>query len=196
MKNFQVKLATFILTLILASCSKDDAPKPFPLPVNEEEVITTVTAVYIPVGGGTNVTLRSRDLDGDGPNTPEINVSGSFALNKTYNGQVTILNETTNPAKNVTLEVQEEGVDHQLFYQKTGTLPAFGYATDTSNFDSNGKPIGLKSTFVTTTAATGSLSITLKHLPNKSAAGVSGGDITNAGGATDFQVLFTGVSVQ
>ena len=196
MKNFQVKLATFILTLILASCSKDDAPKPFPLPVNEEEVITTVTAVYIPVGGGTNVTLRSRDLDGDGPNAPVVTVSTPFALNKTYNGQVTILNETTNPADDITVEVQEEGVDHQLFYQKTGTLPAFGYATDSSNFDSNGKPIGLKTTFVTTTAATGSLSITLRHLPNKSAAGVSGGDITNAGGATDFQVLFTGVSVQ
>jgi hypothetical protein len=30
----------------------------------------------------------------------------------------------------------------------------------------------------------------LRHLPNKSAAGVAAGDITNAGGATDAQVTY------
>lgn len=194
MKNVQVKITAILVTLFFASCNNDDAP--VPVPVNEEEVITTVRAVYTPVGGGTAITLQYRDLDGDGPNAPAVTVSGNFNLNTTYNGQVTILNETTNPADDITVEVQEEGVDHQLFYQKTGTLPNFAYATGASDLDTNGRPIGLQTTFTTTTAATGSLKITLRHLPNKSGVGVPAGDITNAGGATDFEVTFDGINVQ
>lgn len=196
MKNLKVKLVALLVTITFASCNKDDATAPFPLPINEEEVITTVTAVYTPQGGGTAITLRSRDLDGDGPNAPVVTVSGAFALNKTYDGLVTILNETKNPASDITTEVKEEAADHQLFYQKTGNLPNVTYSSIVNNFDANGKPLGLQSVFTTTTAATGILKITLRHLPNKSAAGVSGGEITNAGGATDFEVIFNGISVQ
>jgi hypothetical protein len=32
--------------------------------------------------------------------------------------------------------------------------------------------------------------VTLRHEPDKGAAGVSGGDITNAGGDTDIEVTF------
>lgn len=196
MKNLKVKLVVLLVTITFASCNKDDAAAPFPLPINEEEVITTVTAVYTPQGGGTAVTLRSRDLDGNGPNAPIVTVSSAFDLNKTYDGLVTILNETKNPAGDITTEVKQEAVDHQLFYQKTGTLPNVTYSSNVSNFDVNGKPLGLQSVFSTTTAATGSLTITLRHLLNKSGTGVSGGDITNAGGATDFVITFPGISVQ
>ena len=196
MKNLKVKLVALLVTITFASCNNDDAAAPFPLPINEEEVITTVTAVYTPQGGGTAITLRYRDLDGDGPNARVVTVSGAFALNKTYDGLVTILNETKNPAGDITTEVKEEAADHQLFYQKTGTLPNVTYSSNVNNFDANGKPLGLQSVFTTTTAATGILKITLRHLPNKSAAGVSAGDITNAGGATDFEVIFNGISVQ
>jgi len=37
----------------------------------------------------------------------------------------------------------------------------------------------------------GGLRITLRHEPNKTAAGVQNGDITNAGGETDIEVTFT-----
>ena len=40
------------------------------------------------------------------------------------------------------------------------------------------------------TPATGNLTITLRHLPNKSGVNVPGGDITNAGGGTDAEVVF------
>ena len=39
-------------------------------------------------------------------------------------------------------------------------------------------------------ASVGTLKVTLRHEPNKSAAGVVGGDITNAGGETDIEVEF------
>ncbi|WP_194100242.1 type 1 periplasmic binding fold superfamily protein [Flavobacterium circumlabens] len=186
----QLKMAAIALvaTLAFSSCSKDD--ETVPAPVNEEELITTVTATYTPVGGGTAITLKYKDLDAEGANPPVITVSGTFEKNKTYNGLVTVLNESSNPVDDITLEIIEEGVDHQLFYQKTGTLNAFSYATAPSNFDKNGKPVGLQSVFTTTEAATGNLIITLRHEPNKSGANVSNGDITNASGATDFEVTF------
>ena len=177
-----------ITALTFTSCTKDDVT---PEPVNEDELITTVTATYTPVGGGTAVTFQYKDLDGEGANAPVIDVSGNFERNKTYNGVVTFKNELANPAEDITAEVIEEGDEHQVFYQKTGTLNAFTYGTASSNFDKNGKPLGLQSVFTTTGAANGTLKITLRHEPNKSAANVASGDITNAGGSTDAEVTFT-----
>lgn len=201
MKNLKLSIVVLVTILAISSCSKSDDPIiviPPPV-VNEEEVITTVTAVFTPVGGGTDITLKSKDLDGEGPGVPVVTVSGSFALNKTYNGQLSVLNESVSPVKDITPEIITEAVDHQFFYQKTGTLPAFNYtsaALAPTNYDVNGKPLGIKTTFVTTTAATGSLKITLRHEGNKSLANVSNGDITNATGATDFEVIYTGIIVQ
>ncbi len=197
MKNLKVLLVAVVAILAISSCSKDDDKKTNP--VNEVELITTVKIVFTPVGGGNAVVLQYKDLDGDGPGVAEVTPNGTFALNKTYNGEVTILDETKTPADNITEAVQEEAADHQLFYINTGTLPAFTYtpiAEAATNYDANGKPLGLKTKFVTTTAAIGSLRIILKHEGNKSATGVAAGDFTNATGATDFDVTFTGLKVE
>jgi hypothetical protein len=167
------------ITLLAVSCSNDDNG-----PVNEEEVITTVTTTL--TGGGQVITLNSRDLDGDGPNAPTITVSGNLTANTTYAGEVLFLNETVSPADNITLEVEEEGVDHQVFYQLPAALGTVTY----TDVDLNGKPIGLAFTLTTGNAGTGNLTVTLRHLPNKSASGVASGDITNAGGATDASVTY------
>jgi hypothetical protein len=186
MKTLKTIIFVFTLAITLTSCSNDNNASP----VNEEELITTITAVFTPEGGGTAITLEYKDLDGDGPEAPAFNISGPFAQNTTYKGVVTFENESVNPAEDITEEILAEAEDHQIFYLKTGTLNGFSYATNADNFDANGKPVGLKSVFTTTTAATGTLTITLKHLPNKSAAGVSDGDITNAGGGTDAEAKF------
>jgi len=185
--NKQLKFygIAFLAATALFSCNNDEATA-----VNEEELITTITAIYTPVGGGNAITLQYKDLDGDGPNAAAITVSSPFAQSKTYNGALTFKNEAVSPAIDITPEIIAEGVDHQLFYQKTGTLNAFTYSTAASNLDTNGKPVGLQSVFTTTGAATGNLKITLRHEPNKSAANVESGDITNAGGATDAEVTF------
>jgi hypothetical protein len=173
-------------TLFISCSNENDAT-----PVNEEELITTITAVFTPEGGGSAVTLNSRDLDGDGPNAPVITISGPFAQNTTYNGVVAFTNESVSPAEDITTEIVAEAEDHQIFYQTTGSLPDFIYSTTAENLDANGKPIGLQTVFTTTTAATGVLKISLIHLPNKTAAGVATGDPTNAGGNTDATEEFT-----
>jgi hypothetical protein len=184
MKNY-LKLAafTFLLTIVFTSCNNDDDT---PDPVNEEEVITTVIATFTPQNGGTAVILTSRDADGDGPNGPENIITGPFASNTTYNGTVQFFNELENPAEDITEEVEEEALEHQVFFATTNNLGSFSY----SDSDSDGNPLGLSYAFQTNTAANGAITITLRHEPNKDGDGVSDGNITNAGGETDIQVTF------
>ncbi|MFP5437360.1 MAG: type 1 periplasmic binding fold superfamily protein [Bacteroidia bacterium] len=181
MKNLKM-MAVAAIALSFASCSDDDKPQQ----VIENEVITTVTATLTPTGGGAAVVLKSQDLDGDGPNPPVVTVSGPLAVNTSYTGAVTFLNETVSPAENITEEIHELGVEHQIFFRQSG-LGTFTY----SDTDEAGKPIGLSFGYTTANvAASGNLTVTLRHLPNKSATGVAGGDITNAGGSTDAEVIF------
>jgi hypothetical protein len=187
MKNLKLMAIAAFAIASLSACSDDDTAQP----VNEEEVITTVTATFTPQAGGTAVILTSRDLDGDGPNAPVVTASGAFTVGIAYNGTVTFLNELTSPAQNITEEIEEEGTDHQVFFQQQG-LGTFG-VTDA---DANGKPIGLNFVYTAPTApVTGTLTLTLRHLPNKSGTDVALGDITNAGGSTDAEVTYS-VTIQ
>lgn len=184
MKTLKNLTVLFISAFVLTACSNDDDN---PEPVNEEEVITTLTATLTPIGGGTAITLQTRDLDGDGPNSPFINVSDDLLANTTYIGSLEILNETESPAESINEEIEGEDDEHQFFYQLTNGLATFEY----TDFDDDDNPIGLE--FVMTTGATTGtdvLTITLRHEPIKDATGVREGDITNADGETDIQAVF------
>ena len=128
MKKLQVLSFAFLSILITSSCSNDDNP-----PVNEEELITTVAVTF--TGGGQIITLTSRDLDGDGPNAPVITqTGGNFVNGTTYVGSVSFLNELENPAEDISVEVAEEDLEHQVFYQISNSLGNFNYV----DFDSEG----------------------------------------------------------
>ena len=105
MKNFKSLSIMLFSGLLFTACSNDDNT---PLPVNEEEIITTLTVTLAPNGGGDVITLQTRDLDGDGPNPPLIQVSGNLAVGATYNGSIVLLDETKTPEENITEEVEEE----------------------------------------------------------------------------------------
>ena len=179
MKKYILVFST-VIAMTLTSCSNDD-----PEIINEEELITTLEVTLIPQGGGTTVTLVSRDLDGDGLN-PQISISGPLQANTTYTGTTKVLNETDNPAENITLEVEEEGDEHQFFYTFSNSIATVTYTDQ----DKNGRPIGITFNLTTTSAGIGNLTVTLRHEPNKTAAGVVGGNITNAGGETDVEATF------
>ncbi len=184
MRKIHLITLALLTTLVYFSCEKD------PEVPNEEELITTLTYTLTPVGGGVPVVFTYRDLDGDGGNAPVI-TGGSLMVNMQYNGVLTLLDETKTPVKDITEEVEEEGTEHQFFFQTT----VGGLSVAYSDTDTEGKPIGLLSKLTTTTAGTGTLTITLKHKPNKAASGVSSGNIANAGGETDIEVTFN-VTVQ
>ena len=170
--------------ILFPSCDPD------PTDPDPEEVITTLTYTLTPSGGGDVVTLEFQDLDGDGGNAPTI-TSGILMDSTTYTGVITLLNESESPVEDITVEVQEEDDDHQFFFATTLTGMTIAY----DDMDANNQPVGLNSTLTTTGLESGTMTVTLRHQPNKSATGVSGGDITNAGGETDIEVTFN-VDVQ
>lgn len=171
-----------IILLLSNGCSHDEHKH-----IHEEEVITTVTVTLTPKNGGSTVTLTSKDIDAGGPKKPTI-TGGTLQTSTTYTGSITLLNETEDPAVNITKEIEEEAEEHQFFYKAKGIKSTFTYK---GKNDKNGKPVGLSFEVVTEgTAGMGNYTITLRHEPNKSATGVSTGDITNAGGETDVEVVF------
>ncbi|WP_136465275.1 type 1 periplasmic binding fold superfamily protein [Flagellimonas onchidii] len=192
MKTIKFLSLALIAGQLFVSCSNDDND---PEEVNEEETITTMTVTLTPTAG-TTVTLTSRDLDGDGPNAPEINVSGNLAANTTYNGMVALLNETETPAEDVNEEIEGEAAEHQFFFAVGGGLNAStAYADEESdyvsaetgtNFTTN-NPVGIKFTLTTTDASTGTLAVTLRHEPKKP----NDGTLVDAGGETDITQTFS-----
>jgi len=178
MKKFLILLMTIGL---ITSCSDDDNPDP----VNEEEVITTLRLTLSPTGNGTDVVFLSRDADGDGPNAPEISVTGVIVESTEYSGTIEFLNELESPAENITEEVEEEADEHQVFYSFNGNA---GSTITYNDADENGNPLGVMTTFNSGVASTAnSLTIVLKHEPTKP----NDGTANDAGGETDVEATFT-----
>jgi hypothetical protein len=176
--QFITLFTMLFVTITFTSCDNDSRP------VIENELITTVITTLR--NGDQTITLTFRDLDADGPNEPVVSVLGNLLANTTYTGEVEIIDETKDPDKDVTEEILEKDLEHQLFFQVPSALATVQYA-DT---DSQGKPIGLAFNLTTGSAGSGNLIVTLRHEPNKSAEGVSMGNIANAGGSTDVEVTY------
>ena len=164
-----------LLSVVIISCSKDDDS---PEPINEEEVITTMTVVLNPG----NITLKSQDLDGDGPNPPSVTVSGNLSANTTYTGSVTFLNELESPAEDITEEVEEEDDEHQVIFVSSGVA----LSVSDLNKDGNGNDLGTQFSLNTAAAGSGTLRIVLRHEPTKP----NDGTLAGAGGETDIDVSF------
>ncbi|MAC86356.1 MAG: type 1 periplasmic binding fold superfamily protein [Flavobacteriales bacterium] len=184
MKTVKFLSTTIFATALIFSCSSDDDSTPEP--VLEEEVITTMT-ITLTADGQADVILQTQDLDGDGPDLPVVTVSGNLSSNTNYSGSITLLNETEDPAENITEEIEEEDLEHQFFYSVGSGLDA---QTDYNDADSEGNPLGLDFVLSTYSASSGTITFTLRHEPNKPNMGLE-----DAGGETDIEATFN-VSIQ
>ncbi len=182
MKNiYLLMIAVFSLTLF-NSCSKDDPEIP-----NEEELITTLIWDLEPIGNkGQPVEFKFKDIDGDGGSDPVI-TGGPINQNEDYNCTLTLLNEASNPVEDITNEIKSESAEHQFFFRRDGNLDVqISYEDE----DTDGNPLGLATRLSVGSIGTGTITITLRHEPDKMADGVSEGNIFNAGGETDIEVTF------
>ena len=168
------------LLFVTTSCDKDDDNTPEP--VNEEEVITTLTVELTPTTG-TAVELKSFDADGDGPNVPVLSVSGALAANTSYAGVIELLNELETPAEDITDEVNEESDEHQFVFTLNGLSDV---VIDNLNTDTNGMPLGSTFDLTTGAAGSGSITFTLRHEPTKP----NDGTLAEVGGDTDIEATF------
>ncbi|HEY0976626.1 MAG TPA: type 1 periplasmic binding fold superfamily protein [Flavobacteriales bacterium] len=186
-RNTAFLSAALLAALFLNACKKDkvDPSTPSTPPVNEEELITTLRLHLRSTGGTQDLELLFRDIDGDGGTAPVIEAD-ALSTDTVYNVEIAVLNESVTPPDVITEEIEEEGDAHQFFFQVTGADVSTAY----TDADANGQPIGINSTWTAGAASTGNVTVTLRHQPVKDAAGVSSGDITNAGGETDIEVTF------
>ena len=183
MKTMKTSAFYALLTLAMLGCSDDDTT---PEIINEDELITTVILTLTP-DSGDQVVLTTIDLDGDGPDEPVTTVVGNFSENTQYQGAVQFLNETEDPAEDITQEVIEEADEHQVFYTISDGL---NITTTYVDFDDNDNPLGVQITLSTGAASEGSLTVTLRHEPVKPNDGLE-----SAGGETDISTSFD-VSIQ
>ncbi len=177
-------LSTFFLASLLSgslffSCKPD--PVTPPEPGNEEEVITTLKLSFRDSADASNTsTAVFKDVDGEGGQPPVVDTIRLDA-NKTYYAQVTLLDETKNPAADITEEIEEEANDHQLFYNiSQGNIVVSYEDRDTNNPP---LPLGLKTKWRTGNSGNGSIQIILKHQ-----AGTKNN--TQTPGETDIDVTF------
>lgn len=161
-------LLLLLPVLLLWSCKEDNPTNPDN--GNEQELITTVTLSLTENGTSNVVSATFKDLDGDGGTAPTI---GMLTLNagSTYTGKVELLDESKNPAEDITKEVKEEAEAHQFFYTPQGALAGRLTVTITDK-DSNNLPVGLEFTVAVsaggavTGSATNSLNVALSHFDN------------------------------
>lgn len=195
------KLA-FPLSLLsfLAACEDVKNPEE----VNAEEVITTVALAFTPASGGAAIEAAWADPENDGsPVIDDIVLSDA----DDYTLAVSFLNEIEDPPEDITEEVDAESDQHQVFF--TGTAvesPATGenasavisQAYDDS--DANGFPVGLTSAIATLGVGSGTLTVTLRHLPPENdtpvktgtlAEDLAAGGIESLPGETDASVEFS-----
>lgn len=182
LKTIKLLALFFITSLVAVSCSSDDDHDDDH--DHEEELITTVIYTLTnTTDANDEIELTFTDLDGEGGTDGTYDVSGALTANATYSGAIQLLNETENPAEDITEEVEHEGDEHEFFL--TSTISGLTITKD--DMDEDGNPIGIESTLTTGAAGTGSLTIVLKHEPTKPNNGTS----ASAGGSTDVEVTFS-----
>lgn len=150
---------------------------------NEVGEVTTLFFTVTGSDASNPISFAYRDLDGPGGSPAEI-VGGTLKTFVTYTGTVEVVKETGNPFDLSDIIKTQEAREHQFFYSASIGDIDFMY----EDMDSNGNPVGLNVSFTPTLAGEGSLIIELRYLPNKDAANVEDGDITNAGGDTVIRV--------
>lgn len=165
-----------VASLVLA-CNKDDNDVASPGSNNQEELITTVQIQFYNMFGQLADEAIFRDVDGPGGEAPSQWDSIVLDTNTMYVGVVTLLNESVNPAEDITKEVEEEADEHIFCYAVDGV--------EVNYDDSDGMhPIGIRSKWMTKDASKGSLTLKLKHQPG----GIKDG--TCDPGETDVEVTF------
>jgi hypothetical protein len=189
-------VAGALMSVTLLSGCKDDDPKKEDTP----ELITKATLTFTPIGGGAPVVASATDPDGEGVQDIVVDGAINLAIDTDYTLTLTLINELaepTDPAYDITAEVEEEGAEHMFFYSWTNNV--FSNPTGNGNIDNradgmnyndsdeNGLPVGLSTNWSSATStASGTFRVLLKHQPDlKSTTSDSNT------GETDLDITFT-----
>jgi hypothetical protein len=186
------ELLTLALTLPLAACGGDhDHDHDH----DHEGLFTSVKLTFSPPSGSALVG-RFSDPDGVGGAEPTLTAPPALALGTTYRLDVEMSDESEEPATDLTAEVKAEAEEHQLFYRgdAVGRQLLVSYADKESDYTTNATgadlPVGLRATVTATAAGTGTLRVSLAHLPPVNDTPVKVAGVDADAGDLDFDVTF------
>lgn len=164
---------------------------------NPEEVITTMILTFAPQSGtGGQVTATFRDLNPEDSTPPSQFDSITLQMDTTYELSIRFLNETEDPAEEITEEIEEESDEHQVFVDgaSVGTLVSHAYADTEMDYKSDGRnlPVGLLNDITPLMMGSGSenFRVTLKHQPPENGVEVKTPTSDINDGETDIRVAF------
>jgi hypothetical protein len=195
-KNLQL-LAILFSVITIIGCSNDDDVAPEE--ENEVEVFTDVTLVFTNTADVNDV-VRASAQDPDGTGIQELQILDAITLagDTEYTLTYEILN-ALDPAdiEDIGDEILEEDNEHQFFFSFTenvfanptgnGNIDAAADPINYNDADENGNPVGLSSTWTTSSTASSGASFTvrLQHQPDVKTATSGSND-----GDTDFALTF------
>jgi hypothetical protein len=195
-KNLQL-LAILFSVITIIGCSNDDDVAPEE--ENEVEVFTDVTLVFTNTADVNDV-VRASAQDPDGTGIQELQILDAITLagDTEYTLTYEILN-ALDPAdiEDIGDEILEEDNEHQFFFSFTenvfanptgnGNIDAAADPINYNDADENGNPVGLSSTWTTSSTASSGASFTvrLQHQPDVKTASSGSND-----GDTDFALTF------
>ena len=175
-KLFRPYLTIFLLGALFistTSCSDDDDPEP----IKEEENITSMTLTLEPVATDKGIQTATATFTAGSKPTLSLVPNTQYTATITFNDKIED-------------EIREEAVDHEFFFDAPEDVLVVQKVVP-EDFDSNGRPVGLKTRMLTGNAGqTGTLKVTLKHQP-----GLKNADSDVTIGETDIEASFT-VNVQ
>ena len=195
-KNLQL-LAILFSVITIIGCSNDDDIAPEE--ENEVEVFTDVTLVFTNTADVNDVVTASAQ-DPDGTGIQELQILGAITLaaDTEYTLTYEILNALDlTDIENIGDEILEEDNEHQFFFSFTenvfanptgnGNIDAAADPINYNDADENGNPVGLSSTWTTSSTASSGASFTvrLQHQPDVKTATSGSND-----GDTDFALTF------
>lgn len=181
-----------------AACSEAEAPEE----ENETEVFTDIELIFT-AQDGTVVRALAQDPTGG------LGVNASFTIqpltlkaNTTYTLTFQMLNRLVNPVEDVQIEIKEEDDEHQVFFEFTnnafsspvgsGNIQSRNGAINYLDFDRNGLPLGLRTSWTTAGPRTNAtFRVWLAHQP-----GVKTATSTAQDGDVDWDITFPMTIVQ
>ncbi|MCA1762749.1 MAG: type 1 periplasmic binding fold superfamily protein [Flavobacteriales bacterium] len=192
--KFNTLLMLILSAFMFTACESDDDDNPDQNNQEDPEVITDLVLNFENPDTQETFSVSFSDPDGPGGNPPvvdEINLDETTA----YLVNVTVADASDpDDVEDITAEIEEEDDEHQFFYVlEAGASDVLGVNYDPTDVDGDGNPIGLKTQWTTSGTTSGSETVTvlLRHEPNKNAPGAVDGELSEeVGGETDIQVTF------
>ncbi len=177
---------------VFAACTEAEAPEE----ENEVEIFTDVELIFTAEDGTVVRALAEDPTGGLGINSSFTVEPITLKANTTYILTFELLNRLVSPVEDVQEEIKEEDDEHQLFFEFTtnafsspagnGNIQNRDGAINYLDFDRNGLPLGLRTSWTTAGPRTdATFRVWLAHQPGVKTATSSAQD-----GDVDFDITF------